>query len=126
MALRARRPAAGLIHHADHGCQYTSLAFGQRREAGILPSTGSVGDACDNAVVEAFFASLKSELVDRQLWPTRAAAQLAIFEYLEAWYNRRRRHSTLGYATPTDYEALAREVAAALYLGQVAWSHRAS
>ena len=68
---------------------------------------GSVGDAYDNAVVEAFFSSLKIELTDRQVWPTRAAARLAIFEYIEGWYTRRRRHSTLGYPAPVDFETLA-------------------
>jgi putative transposase len=110
MALQARRPAAGLIHHSDHGGPYTSLAFGEQlRAAGLVASMGSVGDAYDNAVAEAFFSSLKIELIDRQNWPTRAAARLAIFEYIEVWYNHRRRHSTLGYLPPAEYEALARE-----------------
>jgi transposase InsO family protein len=114
MAIRARRPAPGLIQHSDHGCQDTALAFGQRLQAaGILPSRGTLGDCYDNAVVEAFFATLKVELVHRQPWPTRAAARLAIFEYIEIWYNRQRRHSTLAYATPADYEAVATEVAIA-------------
>ena len=76
-----------------------------------------------NAVAESFFATLKVELLHRQVWPTRAAAQLAIFEYIEGWYNRQRRHSTLAYATPTEYEALAQERAIALYLVQVACRH---
>lgn len=110
MAIHHRRPAAGLVHHSDHGCQYTSLAFGQRlQEAGILPSMGSVGDGYDNAVAESFFATLKVELLHRQVWPTRATARRAIFEYVEVWYNRQRRHSTLAYATPAEYEALAQE-----------------
>jgi len=114
LALRTRQPAPGLVHHSDRGCQYTALAFGQRlRAAGALASMGHVGDAYDNAVVESFFATLKVELIDRQSWPTRVAARLAIFEYIEGWYNRRRRHSTLAYLTPADYEALAREVTAA-------------
>jgi len=114
MALQARRPPTGLIHHSDRGCQYTALAVGQRLgAAGALASMGRVGDAYDNAVVESFFSSLKTELLDRQVWPTRAAARLAVFEYIEAWYNRQRRHSTLGYLAPAAYEALAREVAAA-------------
>jgi putative transposase len=114
MAIRHRQPAAGLIHHSDHGCQYTSLAFGQHLQtAGMLPSMGSVGDCFDNAVAESFFATLKVELLHRQVWPTRAAARLAIFEFIEIWYNRQRRHSTLGYATPTEYEALAQEAAIA-------------
>jgi putative transposase len=114
MALRHRKPYAGLIHHSDHGCQYTSLAFGQQLQAaGLVPSMGSVGDCFDNAVAESFFATLKVELLHRQDWPTRAAARLAIFAFIEVWYNRQRRHSTLGYATPTEYEALAREFAVA-------------
>jgi putative transposase len=113
MALQTRRPGAGLIHHSDHGGQYTSLAFGEQlRMAGLLASMGSVGDAYDNAVAEAFFSSLKVELIDRQSWPTRAAARLAIFEYIEVWYNRKRRHSTLGYLPPTEYELRAREAVA--------------
>jgi putative transposase len=114
LAIQRRQPAAGLIHHSDQGAQYTSLAFGQRlQEAGIVPSTGSVGDCYDNAVVEAFFSSLKVELLDRHVWPTRAAARVAAFEYIEVWYNRQRLHSTLGYATPVEYEALARAGVAA-------------
>ena len=105
MALQRRRPKAGLVHHSDHGCQYASAAFGRRlREGGLLASMGSVGDSFDNAVAESFFATLKGELVDRYPWPTRAAARSAIFEYVEGWYNRRRRHSTLGYRSPADYE----------------------
>ena len=75
LAVQRRQPAAGLIHHTDHGCQYTSVAFGQQlHAAGIVPSTGSVGDCFDNAVIESFFASLKIELLDRQIWPTQEAA----------------------------------------------------
>ena len=108
LALHRRRPAAGLIHHSDRGCQYTSLAFGQHlRAAGLVPSTGSVGDCYDNAVAESFFASLKVELVDRHDWPTRAAARVAIFEYIEVWYNRQRLHSTLGYLSPVQFETRA-------------------
>jgi len=108
LALQRRRPAAGLVHHSDRGCQYTSLAFGQHlRAAGLVPSTGSVGDCYDNAVAESFFASLKVELVDRHNWSTRAAARVAIFEYLEVWYNRQRLHSTLGYLSPVQFEARA-------------------
>ena len=114
MALHRRQPKAGLIHHSDHGCQYTSLAFGQQlQEAGILASMGTVGDCFDNAVAESFFATLKVELLHRQDWETRTAARLAIFEFIEVWYNRQRRHSTLGYATPTEYESLAQEGAIA-------------
>ena len=108
LALQRRRPADGLIHHRDRGCQYTSFAFGQHlRAAGLVPSTGAVGDCYDNAVAESFFASLKVELVDRHDWPTRAAARVAIFEYIEVWYNRQRLHSTLGYLSPLQFEARA-------------------
>ena len=108
LALQRRRPAAGLVHHSDRGCQYTSDAFGQRLlAAGLVPSTGSVGDCYDNAVAESFFASLKVELVARHDWPTRAAARVAIFEYIEVWYNRQRLHSTLGYLSPVQFEARA-------------------
>ena len=114
LALQRRRPAAGLIHHSDRGCQYTSLAFGQYlRVSGLVPSTGSVGDCYDNAVAESFFASLKVELVDRHDWPTRAAARVAIFEYIEVWYNRQRLHSTLGYVSPVQFENRAQAVIAA-------------
>jgi transposase InsO family protein len=114
MALRTRQPAAGLVHHADHGGQYTALAFGQQlQEASILPSMGSVGDCYDNAVAESFFATLKVEVLHHQVWPTREVARLASFEYIEVWYNRQRRHSTLGYLSPAAYEALDRQEASA-------------
>ena len=94
-----------MIHHSDHGCQYTSLAFGQRcREAGVQPSMGSVGDAYDNALCESFFATLESELLDRQRFGTHVAARLAVFDYIEGWYNPRRRHSALDYLSPMAYE----------------------
>ena len=105
MALWNRRPGPGLIHHADHGSQYTSLAFGARcREAGIQLSMGSVGDAYDNALVESFFGSLETELIDRSTWRTHHEARLAVFGYLETFYNRTRRHSALGYLSPTEFE----------------------
>ncbi len=85
--------------------QYTSLAFGRElRDSGLVPSMGSVADAYDNAVAESFFATLKCELLYRRPWPRREDARRAIFEFIEAWYNRRRRHSTLGYVSPTEYE----------------------
>ena len=109
MALAARRPAAGLIHHSDRGCQYASLAFGQcLRAAGLLPSMSRVANCWDNAVAESFFATLKRELVDRPdrpAWPTRAAARQALFDYVEVFYNRQRRHSTLHYRSPAAFEA---------------------
>jgi putative transposase len=114
MAIARRQPTAGLVHHSDRGAQYTSLALGRRlQEAGILPSMGSVGDCYDNAVAESFFATLKGELLHRHHWPTRRAAQLAIFEFIEVWYNRQRLHSTLGYATPTTYEEAHQRASAA-------------
>jgi putative transposase len=106
MARWRRRPPAGsgLIHHADHGTQYTSWVFGQRlRTAGILGSMGTVGDALDNAVAESFFATLQTELLDRQAWETRAELAQAIFEYIEAFYNPERRHSALNYHSPVTY-----------------------
>jgi putative transposase len=105
MALARRQPAAGLIHHSDRGTQYTSIAFGQRcREAGISLSMGSTGDAYDNALAESFFASLETELIDRTSWRTRAEARLAVFDYIEAFYNPRRRHSGLAYLSPAEFE----------------------
>ncbi len=107
MAVHRRRPDAGLIHHSDQGSQYVSLGFGQAaRDAGIAISMGSRGDCWDNAVAESFFATLKKELIHRQSWPTRRELSSAVFEYIEAFYNRDRRHSTLGTHSPTDYEQL--------------------
>ncbi|OGL08292.1 MAG: transposase, partial [Candidatus Rokubacteria bacterium RIFCSPLOWO2_02_FULL_73_56] len=97
MAIAQRRPT-DVIHHSDQGCQYTSVAFGKRcREAGVRPSMGSVGDAYDNAMCESFFATLECELLDRQRFRTQADARLAIFDFIEGWYNPRRRHSALDY-----------------------------
>jgi putative transposase len=105
MAVWQRKPAPGVIHHSDQGAQYTALLFGQRcRQASIDVSMGGKGSALDNAVCEAFFASLKKERIRRRSWPTRREAQTAIFTWIEAWYNRRRLHSTLGYLAPVDYE----------------------
>ena len=105
MAIARRRPADGLIHHSDQGTQYTSLAFGRRcREAGIAQSMGSVGDAYDNALAESFFATLETELIDRSSWRTRADARLAVFDYIEAFYNPRRRHSSIGNLSPAEFE----------------------
>ena len=105
MAIAQRQPATGLIHHTDHGCQYTSLAFGRRlQRAGLVASMGTIGDALDNAVAESFFATLECELLDRYDWPTRQALRTAVFDFIEVFYNRQRRHSTLDYLTPVDYE----------------------
>jgi putative transposase len=101
MAVSRRRPKPGLIHHSDQGSQYVSLAFGQAaREAGIARSMGSRGDCYDNSVAESFFATLKKELVHRRSWPTRRELTSEVFDYIEAFYNRRRRHSTLGMVSP--------------------------
>ncbi len=105
MAVWNRQPSPGLIHHSDHGSQYTSLAFGQRLEqAGIVGSMGTIGDALDNAVAESFFASFQVELLDRQYWQTRQQLTTAIFDYVEVFFNRQRLHSTLGYLSPTEFE----------------------
>ena len=105
MAIWQRRPDAGLVHHSDRGGQYVSLIFGQTaRDAGIAVSMGAKGCALDNAVCEAFFATLKKELTRRRSWPTRRDLQTAVFAWIEGWYNRRRLHSTLGYLSPADYE----------------------
>ena len=101
MALAQRRPAPGLIWHSDQGSQFVSLAFGQQaRAAGIAQSMGSRGDCFDNAVAESFFATLKKELVHGRSWPSKAELRTEIFEYVEVFYNRRRRHSTLGFLSP--------------------------
>jgi len=105
MGLHRRRPARGLIHHSDQGCQFTAVLFSKRcAKAGIEISMGSVGDCYDNAVCETFHATLKKEKIYRQSWPTRAEARTAIFEYIEGWYNPRRRHSTLAYLSPIQFE----------------------
>jgi transposase InsO family protein len=104
MALAQRRPD-GVIHHSDRGCQYTSYAFGKRcQEMGVMPSVGSVGDAFDNAMAESFFATLEREVLNRRRFKTQAEARMAIFEWLEGWYNPHRRHSSLGYLSPINYE----------------------
>jgi putative transposase len=112
MALARRRPDSGLVHHSDQGCQYTAVLFTKRcAKAGIDVSMGSRGDCFDNACCETFHATLKKERIYRQSWPTRAAARSAIFEYIEGWYNPRRRHSTLGYLSPAEFERLQAELA---------------
>lgn len=104
MALAQRRPQA-VIHHSDRGTQYTSYAFGKRcREAGIVPSMGSVGDAYDNAMAESFFATLEREVLNRRRFRSQAEAKIAVFRWLEGWYNLHRRHSSLGYLSPINYE----------------------
>ena len=109
MALTQRRPV-DVIHHSDQGSQYTSVAFGPRcKEAGVRPSMGSVGDAYDNAMCESFFATLECELLDRRKFRTKAEARMAVFQFIEGWYNPGRRHSALGYLSPVNYERRARE-----------------
>ena len=106
MALGQRRPE-GVIHHSDQGTQYTSIAFGLRcQAAGVRPSMGSVGDAYDNAMAESFFATLECELLDRQRFATPAEAEPVVFEWIEGWYNPHRRHSSLGYRSPNEFERI--------------------
>ncbi len=105
MAIYTRRPSPGLIHHSDRGSQYTSVEFGSRlKEAGLLPSMGSVADAYDNSMAESFVSTIKRELIHRHSWPNRQRARTAIFEYVEGFYNTRRRHSALGHLSPSEYE----------------------
>lgn len=104
MAIGQRKPS-NVVHHSDQGSQYTSVAFGLRcKEAGVRPSMGSLGDAYDNAMCESFFATLECELLDRRQFQTKAEARIAIFEFIEGWYNPDRRHSALGYQSPIAYE----------------------
>ena len=104
MALWQRRPGE-VIHHSDQGTQYTSIAFGLRcKQAGVRPSMGSVGDCFDNALCESFFATLECELLDQNRFRTQAEARMGVFDFIESWYNPRRRHSALGYLSPIDYE----------------------
>ena len=105
MAVARRRPDVGVVHHSDRGSQYTSLMFTNRCGlVGIEVSNGSRGDCFDNAAMESFHASLKKELIHRRSWPTKTETRTAVFEYIEAFYNRRRRHSRLGMLSPVDYE----------------------
>jgi putative transposase len=107
MAISRRRPGSGLIHHSDHGSQYVSLALGEHlKEAGIDISMGAKGSPHDNAVIEAFFSTLKRELVDRYSWPTKADLRAGIFEWIEVFYNRQRLHTTLGNYAPEEFENL--------------------
>ena len=105
MALADRRPAPGLLHHSDRGSQYACGEYRALLAAhGLEASMSKKGDCWDNAVAESFFATLETEVIMEADWPTREAARQAIFAYIETWYNRERRHSSLGYATPCDFE----------------------
>jgi putative transposase len=105
MAIDSRRPLAGTIIHSDQGSQFGSWAFTDRaKDSGLVPSMGSVGDCFDNSMIEAFWSRMQVELLDRQRWRTRIELANAIFEYLEIWHNRRRRHSALGWLSPLEFE----------------------
>jgi transposase InsO family protein len=107
MAIENRRPKPGTIIHSDHGTQFTSWTFTDRaKRSGLVPSMGSVGDAFDNAVIESFWGRMQTELLNRRRWRTRVELANAIFEYVEIFHNRRRRHSSIGMLTPIDYENL--------------------
>ena len=105
MAIRNRQPHPGTVIHSDQGTQFTSWAFTQRaHDSGLVPSMGTVGDCFDNALIEAFWARMQVELLDRKRWRTRIELANAIFEYLEIFHNRQRRHTALDMLTPTEYE----------------------
>ncbi|HEY5386033.1 MAG TPA: IS3 family transposase [Acidimicrobiales bacterium] len=107
MAFANRAPQRGVIFHSDRGCQYTSGDFAELARAnGVVLSVGRKGECWDNAVAESFFATIKRELIDTRAWPTRVGLRRAVFEYIEGWYNTRRLHSTLGYLSPAQYEAV--------------------
>jgi transposase InsO family protein len=104
-ALVRQRPGAGLLHHSDRGCQYTSAEYRHVLAArGITVSMSRKGNCWDNAVAESFFATLKAELINERRWATRVELRAAVFEYIESFYNRRRLHSSLGYRTPAEVE----------------------
>jgi putative transposase len=107
MAIDARKPSRGALVHSDHGSQYTSWTFSQRvRAAGLAHSLGTIGDAFDNAAVESFWARMQTELLDTRKWMTRVELSTAIFDWVEVFYNRTRRHSSLGMLSPAAYESL--------------------
>jgi putative transposase len=104
MAIFRRKPL-GVVHHSDHGSQYTSIAFGQRcKSAGVVPSMGSVGDCYDNAMCESFNATLECELLVNHRFQTQREVALAVFDFIDGWYNPHRRHSALGYLSPVEFE----------------------
>ena len=105
MAIEQRRPNGSTVIHSDQGTQYGSWAFTRRaREAGLLPSMGAVGTCFDNALMESFWSRVQVELLDRQTWNTRLELATALFQYLEIFHNRQRRHSALGMLTPIEFE----------------------
>ena len=107
MAVARRDAKPGqTVHHSDHGCQYTSWKFGNRlRKEGLVGSMGTVGDCYDNAMMESFWGTMQIELLDTRKWETRAELELAMFEWIECWYNPKRRHSSLDMLSPNDFEA---------------------
>lgn len=106
MAISRRHPRRGVVHHSDRGVHYAATAYQARLLAqGMIPRMSRKGDGYDNAVVESFFATLEWELIAKADWHTHVEARAAIFEYIEVWYNRQRRHSALGYLSPVAYEA---------------------
>lgn len=106
MALRQRRPGAGVLHHSDRGCQYARAAYRQAlAQHGCIPSMSRKGNCYDNAAMESFWSTLKHELVFRRQFITRNEAITAIFDYIEGFYNRTRLHSSLGFKSPLDYES---------------------
>lgn len=106
MAIRNRRPD-GTVIHSDHGTQYTSWTFTHRaQQSGLVPSMGSIGDCYDNSMIESFWARMQVELLNRQRWRTRIELANAIFEYLEVFHNRQRRHSAPGMHSPNEYERI--------------------
>jgi len=110
MAIDQRRPTSSTVIHSDQGTQFTFWAFTRRAvDSGLLPSTGSVGDCFDNAVMEAFWSRMQVELLDRKRWSTRVELANAMFEYIEIFHNRKRRHSSLGMLTPVEFEARRRQ-----------------
>ncbi len=112
--LSNRTPPTGTVIHTDHGSQFSSWAFSERvRQAGLVPSIGTVGDAFDNALIEAFWARLQTELLNRKKWKTRIELSTALFDYLEIFHNRNRRHSALGMLTPTEFEKVNNQTAKA-------------
>jgi len=114
MATWRRHPPVGTVVHSDRGSVYTSWVFGHRlREAGLLGSMGRVASSVDNSMIESFWSTMQRELLDTQRWTTKAELAAAIFEWIEAWYNPRRRHSSLGMLSPADYEALHTQAAPA-------------